>query len=416
MTKVYDAIIIGGGASGMMAAIIAKRRGKNIILLEKNAKLGRKILVTGNGRCNISNENTIEDQRKPIHYMGRNPKFVLSVFNQFGIKETKKFFNELGIEFKEEDKGRLFPSSNQAQSVVDVLEYELQNLNIKIAEKNSPKKIIFNKDNSQYEVTISDGRKLISKKIVVATGGLTLPTTGSNGDGYEYAKQFGHTILPTFPGYVAVKTKSPLCHFLQGVKLEVAVKAYSDGQELAENTGTIMFTHFGLSAPVILEISRVIANEITVKKNKVKVHVNFLPDVKKENLEKFVVERWAKSPNKSLGFSFVGLLPKKVFPAILDANDIDKDMKCSDVKKELRAKIINLLSEYEFIIDDIRDYKDAHFTAGGVDTKELNPKTLESKLQPGLYFSGEVMDIDGICGGYNLQWAWSTGAVVGSNI
>lgn len=416
MTKVYDAIILGGGASGMMAAIMAKRNGKNVIVVEKNQKLGKKILVTGNGRCNIANENAIEDQKKPVHYFGQNPKFVISVLNQFGIKETKNFFSELGIVFKEEDKGRLFPSSNQAQSVVDVLEYELQSLNIKIAEKNTPKKIDFNKKSGNYEVTISDGRVLLGEKLVIATGGLTLPDSGSNGDGYEYAKQFGHTILPTFPGYVAIRTKSPLCHILQGVKLEVGVKAYTNNKLIAENTGTIMFAHFGLSAPVILEISRIIAQETIVNKNSVKLTVNFLPDIKNEDLEKTLIKRWSTSPNKPLDLSFIGLLPKKVFPALLDVAGIERGLKCSDVTKELRGKIMKLLSEYEFEIDSVRDYKAAHFTAGGVNTKELNPKTLESKLQEGLYFCGEVMDIDGICGGYNLQWAWSTGAVVGSNI
>ena len=200
------------------------------------------------------------------------------------------------------------------------------------------------------------------------------------------------------------------------MKLEVEVTIYSDKNQIINNQGTLMFTHYGLSAPVVLEISRTIAEEILIKKNSISISINFLPNIPKEKLDKFIVDRWAKSPNKSLGFSFVGLLPKKVFPAILKENYIDPEIKCSEISKKMRLTIIELLSNYKLKVQSVRDINEAHFTAGGVSTKEIDPKTLESKILDNLYFCGEVIDIDGDCGGYNLQWAWSSGAVVGMSV
>ena len=425
MLKQYDAIIIGAGASGMMAAITAKRRGRHILLIERNDQIGKKILVTGNGRCNISNKNVVQDYHKPVHYFGNNPKFVLSVLNQFGLEETLEFFHDLGVEFSEEDEGRLFPISNQAQSIVDVLLYEARELGIKIAKPNTVKNLDFDNDTQLFKLELNDGQEVETRKLVVATGGKSHHELGATDAGYEIATQFKHTITPTFPAYVALSVKSPLCHKLQGVKLEVKVKAFSNvadgqGQELiAENEGTLMFAHFGLSAPSVLEISGQIAYELEVRKRKVKLEINFLPSIGEHtdnNLQEIILDRWQKNPNKTLESSFIGVLPKKVFPAILEVNGIDGKIKVAEVTKELRQKIVKLLTQYEFDIDSIRGFDEAHFTAGGVDTKEVDPKTLGSKLQKGLYFCGEILDIDGECGGFNLQWAWSSGAVVGKNI
>lgn len=416
MKNKFDAIIIGGGASGIMTAITARRRGKDVLLVEKNDKIGKKILVTGNGRCNISNENVVEDISKPVHYSGSQPKFTLSTLNQFNIYETKEFFRELGIEFNEEDNGRLFPVSNQAQAVVDVLAYELENLGVKIAKPNAPKVIRYDEKTKLYEVVLTDGRHVFAPKLVISTGGKSHSRLGSTGDGYNYAEQFGHSITPLFPAYSPLIVKSPLCHKLQGVKLEVSVKAIARGKTFAENTGTIMFAHFGLSAPVVLEISREIAEEILVKGNKVSLEVNFVPGIAKHQIDEYLLNRWQTSPNKSLGFSLVGLLPHKVLPAILEVEGIDPEQNVSEITKENRLKIGKLLQEYKFDIEDVRGFDDSHFTAGGVNVKEVSPETLESKIQKGLYFCGEVLDVDGECGGYNLQWAWSSGHVVGKNL
>ena len=416
MKNKFDAIIIGGGAAGMMAAIVATRKGKNILIVEKNQKLGKKILVTGNGRCNISNENVTKDLSRPIHYFGTEPKFVLNALNQFGVYETKQFFRELGIELKEEDNGRLFPVSNQAQAVVDVLEYEMKNLEIKTAKPNVPKVIKYDEKAELFEIVLTDGRHVFAPKLVISTGGKSHEKLGTSGDGYRYAEQFGHTITPLFPAHVPVLVKSPLCHSLQGVKVEVNIKAYANNKVFTENHGTIMFAHFGLSAPAILEISRDIAEQTLIKQNPVAVEVNFLPQINKDQLDQYLIERWKQSPNKSLGFSLVGLLPYKVFPAILETEGIDSSQKVSEVTKKTRNRISRLLQSYRFDINGIRGFDDAHFTAGGVSVKEVHPETLASKKQQGLYFCGEILDIDGECGGYNLQWAWSSGYIVGKNL
>ena len=420
-TYKYDVVIIGGGASGMMAGIVAARSGQKVLILEKKEKMGKKILLTGNGRCNISNKFAEEDKRQVKHYFGNNPKFVMSVFNKCGYEDTKEFFEGLGIEFVEEDSGRMFPASNQAQSVVDLLEYELKELNVKIIDGVKIKEITKGVA-SKLNVEISDGRVYETPKLIVATGGKTLTGTGSTGDGYEIAEQFGHKIVDTFPVYSGLNITResdpklfPIFHMLQGTKLEAGIEAKVDGKIVAENDGTIMFAHYGLSAPGVLEISREIAKEFFLNGKKAEVVVNFFPGKNKKEVEEIIQKIWTNNPNRTLGFSLVGVLPKKVFPAILEVSGIDKDVKVAGVNKERRSKIADLLSNLTFHIDSVRGFEEAHFTAGGVDTKEVNPATLESKLQPGLFFCGEVLDIDGECGGYNLQWAWSSGTVAGSN-
>ncbi len=430
MRKKYDLSIIGAGASGIIAAIIAARKGKKVVLIEKNKQIGKKILVTGNGRCNISNINVKKDYKSPIHYYGENPKFVISIFNQFGLDDTKLFFNNLGIEFIEKNssdlgKGRLFPASNQAQAVLDVLKYELDRLNIKIIKNAKINDInLINKDQPLFEICLKDNRKFISSNVLISTGGRAYPQMGSSGDGWEWAKKFNHKIIKPFPAFVGLNVKSLICHFLQGVKLNVNIKAYyfndkdKTSYEFVENNGTLMFTHYGLSAPVVLKISRDISYHINVLKNQVFLKINFLPAILEQDIDRFLVNRFLKMPHRNLSSSFIGILPKKVFPLLLKTENMQdfKDIKCSQVNKNLRKKLIKLLTKFELQIDSTRDFSEAHFTAGGVDTKEINPKTLESKNQKGLYFSGEILDIDGDCGGYNLQWAWSTGAIVGDSV
>ncbi|MBN1332021.1 NAD(P)/FAD-dependent oxidoreductase [Candidatus Dojkabacteria bacterium] len=416
----YETVIIGGGASGIMAAITAARTGRKVVLLEKKEKLGKKILLTGNGRCNISNKFAKEDKRQVKHYFGNNPKFVMSVFNKFGYEETKEFFENLGVKFVEEDNGRMFPAGNQAQSVVDVLEYELRELNIKLINGAGVKEIK-KIGNNKFAVKISDGRVFGTSKLIIATGGKTHEQTGSTGDGYEFARQFGHKIIETFPVYSGLNiTKEsdsknfPLLHILQGTKLEAAITARIGSEVIAENTGTVMFAHYGLSAPGILEISREIAREFFLNEKKAEISLNFFPGKNAREVEEMIQRIWTNSPNRTLGFSLIGVLPKKVFPAILETAGMDPSKKVAEINKELRSKIAELLTGLTFQVDSVRGFEEAHFTAGGVDTKEVNPATLESKLQPGLFFCGEVLDIDGECGGYNLQWAWSSGFVAGS--
>jgi hypothetical protein len=417
--RFYDVIVLGGGASGMVAAIFAKRSGKKVLLIEKNKELGRKILTTGNGRCNISNENVVDDYRTGEHYNGENPKFVISALNQFGLADTKEFFQDLGVEFVEEDEGRLFPASNQAQSVLDVLSYELEQLKVKVITENTVKTLFYQgkeDKKERFSLEITDGRKFSCKNLSLAVGGKTYPNFGSTGDGYDYAKELRHSIIEPFPVYTGLEVDSQLYHWLQGTKLEVGIEAFSKGESIGSNVGTIMFSHYGLSAPVVLELSRKISYLMNIEKTQVELEINFLPGIPKEDLEEFLIKRWARFPQKSLARSFDGLLPKKIFPMIMRVEGIDKEITCSEVTVDLRKEIVKLLSEYRVKVTGVRGFEEAHFTGGGVDTKEINPKTLESKITPGLYFCGEILDIDGECGGYNLQWAWTSGAVVGRSV
>ncbi len=419
MRNIFDVAIIGGGASGLMSAIIARRRGKKVILLEKNEKLGRKILLTGNGRCNISNENVGNLKTIYTKYNGHNPKFAISVFSKFNLAKTKQFFRDIGIEFKEEDNGRLFPVSNEAQSVVEALVYEIKNLSIKVKTKTNVIDTTFDKTKKLFLIKTKQGETIYSQKIVISTGGKTYPVLGTVGDGYKLAQNFGHRIYKQFPSYSGLITKSQICQDLQGVKLITKVKAFlpNTNKPFAQNIGTLMFAHFGLSAPVVLEISRQIAQKLYVEKYPfINLEINLLPDYQINELEKLLIKRWSKQPQKTLASSFIGLLPKKVAPAFFKYHKIDSTTIVSNINKKLRKKIISILTETTFKITDVKGFEIAHFTAGGIDTKEINPNTCESKLQKGLYFTGEVLDIDGICGGYNLQFAWSTGAIAGMSV
>jgi len=415
MENTFDVIIIGAGASGMICAVTAARRGKKVLLLDKNPKPGRKILYTGNGRCNITNEHIAEEASNPVHYHGSFPKFVIPALNRFGLEDTRQFFSELGLETFKEDDGRYFPCSNQAKSVDDVLEFELKRLGVELQLESAVTGVSHLPETSLFKVVVGD-RSYTATKLVIATGGKTLPMSGSTGDGYIFARKLGHKVVDIFPAYVGLKVSSKLCKLLQGMKLEVAVQIFSNGHQVGENTGTLMFAHYGLSAPVVLELSRTIAEQIYRYSKKITLKINFLPTIESDQLDSFLAKRFAKLSHKSLGVSFVGLLPHKLFPRILEANGISGEIKCSEVTKEMRKQIVDLLSAHEFNVDGVLGFEDAHFTAGGVNVKEVNPNTMESLLQPGLFFAGEVLDIDGDCGGYNLQWAWSSGYTAGHNV
>lgn len=411
MKSIYDAIIIGAGASGLVCAITAAKNSKKVLLIEKNSKVGRKILYTGNGRCNITNTSVVEDSRNPVHYHGKFPKFVIPALNQFSLADTTEFFSKLGLEFIVESDGRCFPSSNQAQSVVDVLREELERLNVEILLDTPVEEVSC----ANRFVVTAGGKDYQSKKLVIATGGKSYPKFGSSGDGYTFAKKLGHSLVETYPAYVPLTVDDPICKELQGLKLETEVRVFTEGKQVAINSGTLMFAHFGLSAPVVLELSRKIS-ELLAQKKQVVLKVNLLPGVPREKLDNFLKERFARLHHKTLRNCFVGLLPQKLFPAMLNASKIDGDTNCAQVSKDIRSKIAELLSAYPFKVSGTQGFEEAHFTAGGVNVKEVNPNTMESKLHPGLFLCGEVLDIDGDCGGYNLQWAWSSGYVAGMNI
>lgn len=402
-------IIIGGGASGMMAAIAAARKGHNVTIFEKNEKLGKKILITGNGRCNLTNVNVSWQ-----NYYGTHPKFAASVLAKFSNKDTMKFFEELGLVLIEEDNGRIFPRSNQAQSVIDVLKDELLKLNVDVSYNQKIKRVA--KSGKRLAITTYQKKQHECDTLIIATGGKTYPKTGSTGDGYRFAQQLGHKIITPFPVSTPFRIKSIVCNKLQGIKVIARLKVLHNKKVVADNTGELLFTHLGISAPVVLESSREVSKILNEDPDaQITCSINLFPEYSHDQLRNFLIKRIRNHPERKISSQFIGMLPKKVAPTILRYSDINPEIKSKDVSKKLLHQVVLQLTDYRLQITDVLGWDTAQFTAGGVDTKEISSQTMESKLVPDLYFCGEVVDIDGQSGGYNLQWAWSSGWVAGSN-
>lgn len=408
-----NVIVIGGGASGIMAAITAAREGAKVTILEKGNRLGRKILVSGNGRCNLSNE-----RLSWKNYHGKHPKFAASVFGRFSNYDTLEFFNNLGLATKVEDNGRVFPVSDQAESVLQVLEYELESLGVKTYYKSRVDSI--EKKEDVFMVKLFNGKTLLADKVIIATGGKSYSKLGSSGDGFSFAKKFRHTVEPIYPvsvGLEVTREFKRICNKLQGVKIEADVKAMVDDKVIDEEVGTVLFTHFGLSAWAIMKLSFVVSRMINIEDvENVNVVIDFFPNQSFEELDSLVEKLWKNNPKKTLGFSFVGLMQRKIAPALLTNMLIDPVRKVGAVSREDRQKILKAFKSFPFTVNGTRTWDEAQFTHGGVSVEEIDSRTMESKKVPGLFFTGEVVDIIGESGGYNLQWAWSSGYVAGLNV
>ena len=403
-------VIIGGGPSGIIAAIAAARKGADVTILEKKNGLGKKILISGNGRCNLSNQDVTWE-----NYHGKHPKFAASVFGQFSNWDTFDFFHTLGLETKTEDMGRVFPVSDKAESVLALLTYELESLGIQVIFQSKVTEI--KKDEGTFVTKLFNGKVLKSDKLIIATGGKTYSTLGSSGDGYSFAKEFGHTIEDLYPvssGVDVASSYKALVNKLQGVKIDAGVSAFAGDNKFTEDSGTVLFTHFGLSAWAIMRLSFEISRALNIEnKGIVDVFIDFFPQYDKNTLDSILSKRWEDNPKKTLGFSFVGLMQKKIAPALLDYAGYDVLKKAGEVSKADRLAIVDLMKGFKFEAVGTRSWDESQFTMGGVSVQEINPKTMESKLVPGLHFCGEVVDITGDSGGYNLQWAWSSGHVAG---
>jgi len=384
MKNLYSAAIIGGGAAGIVAAISAKRKGASVVICEKMPRLGKKILASGNGRCNLLND-ALDETR----YNNAARHLVKSVFLKFGRNEILSFFKELGLEVYS-DLGRIFPVTNQAASVLKVLEMELERLLI-------PVKLNFevtgiSESKGDFVIKSKSGEEVESKSVIIAGGGRSYPALGSDGSAYRLAERFGHSILEPVPAAVPIVVKDPLCHILQGQKISANAKAIVDEKTAARASGELLFTKYGLSGTAILDISEEISVAINRdKKKNVFVILDTVPfmdeDALKDELSKR--RRKALAPENIL----TGILPGKLCIAFKDAPD---------------------LKERRFKVSCTRGWNEAEFTAGGVNVKEIDDKTLESKLKKGLYFAGEVLDVNGKRGGYNLAWAWASGFIAGA--
>ena len=396
--------VIGGGASGLMAAITAKKSGKEVIILERKDRILKKVLITGNGRCNITNVNA-----NISNYFGKNISSVENILNRFTPQDTMDFFNELGIICNEENRGKVYPLSGQASSVVDALRFEAERLGIKIETEFYVRKI--EKDGFKFRIYSEDRKKIEAGRVILAAGGQSYPELGSNGSGFELAKELGHSVTKLSPSIVQLKTEKHQVKGLQGIKTDVAVTAYGDNKKICTYNGELLFTDYGISGNVVFNISFV----MPLYKN-VEFEIDFMEKFDYNELYEILKERKRILSHLTMENYFNGMINKKLGQFLSKVSGIEKlskpvkDLNDSDIRK-----LCTVLKKYRVKILETTGFKNAQVTAGGVLLDEVNIETLESKIVKGLYFSGEVLDVYGECGGFNLQWAWASGYIAGEN-
>lgn len=410
MKNKVDVIVIGAGPAGMMAAGIAARRGLKVILIEKNNRVGRKLLITGKGRGNITNNC---DSYKFISSVPSNGKFLYSAINNFSTADTIEFFQNNGLELKTERGNRVFPKSDKAVDVVDTLYNFIKHQNCRLVKGIANRLII---DNDEVKgVEIDGGENLYSTSVIIACGGKSYPLTGSTGDGYKLASQVGHTIKKLRPSLVPLVSSTSWCKDVMGLSLKnvsINVNDMVKGKVIYSDFGEMLFTHFGVSGPIILSAS---AHMKYMSKDRYRVDIDLKPALTPQKLDERLQRDLIKFRNKDISNSLCDLLPKKLIPVIIKAADINPQVKCNTITKKMRESLIEVIKKLSINISGFRPIEEAIVTSGGVLTKEINPKTMESKIIKGLYFAGEVIDVDAYTGGFNLQIAFSTGYLAGSN-
>ncbi len=399
-------IVVGGGPAGMFAALEAAAGGHEVLLLEKNPVLGRKLKITGGGRCNLTNiKDKKEHQRATIH----NPKFLYKAFEALDPKGLIKYFEDRGCTFKLEKEGTVFPKSDDSSEIINILEKDLLDQGVDIWYNHKVEGVSV-QDQKVQGVVLTDDRELLADAVIITTGGASYPQTGSTGDGFKMAKELGHGIEKIKPALTSFEIKENWVKTLAGISFSGTAVRILKMNKLQES-GDLLLTHYGISGPPILKLSSYI-NEIDLKENPVTVEIDFFPDKDEEELKAWFLHH--SSGKKNLGSVLTEFWPKKFIDEILGFLKIPKDRKMNELKKKERGKVMGALKGLQLTVVGLRPVKDAIVTAGGVDVKEVNPSTMESKKVSGLYFAGEVLDLDAITGGYNLQIAFSTGFVAGS--
>ena len=403
-------VVIGGGAAGMMAAWRAGSLGADVTVYEKNEKLGKKLFITGKGRCNVTNSSDLEAVFSNIN---RNPKFMYSSIYSFDNEAVMKLLESYGLKLKVERGNRVFPASDKSSDVIKTLERMLKDVHVKVELNKTVDRLLFD-DGVCTGISLKDGKKVFADRIIVATGGLSYQSTGSTGDGYRFARDCGHTIVKTEPSLVGIETKEEWVKSLQGLSLKNATLSLKiSGKEKYSELGEMLFTHFGISGPLVLSASAYL-NEDTIKNKEVSISIDLKPGLSKEELDKRVLKDFEENINKNFINSLDKLLPQKLIPVIVDLSGIAPETKVNVIKSEDRKRFVELLKNLTVTPKKLRPIDEAIITRGGVNVKEVNPSTLESKLCKNLYFAGEVLDIDAMTGGYNLQLAWSTGYLAGT--
>jgi len=404
----YDVVVVGAGASGLITAIVSARRGKKVLILEKNNKIGKKLLATGNGKCNITNQRpTLE------HYYSNNPNFIKEFFEGYSYQSIKQFFKSIGLEVIEAKEGKVFPMSLQASSVVELLVAECAQLDIKIVCELEVQQI--KKIKNFYEITHNKGIEK-TEALVVATGNISAPQLGGVDSGISFAKRLGHNIIKPFPTLVQLTSPMKRLERMAGVKIESRVTLKTKDGKNIQKQGDVLFTSYGISGLAILDISRFVMVELLKKKN-IMLTIDLMPKMSQDQLLALMRKSLVKKSSKPLTIWLQGFINKKLILPILEPLKLQDETVGSLFSniKNLES-IVSKIKSFEFEVNGSRGYKGAEVATGGVDTKEINPKTMESKRHKGLYFTGEVLDVDGDRGGFNLHFAWVCGLRAGGNI
>ncbi|MGG1677992.1 NAD(P)/FAD-dependent oxidoreductase [Neobacillus sp. NRS-1170] len=412
----FDVIVIGGGPSGLMAAIAAGEKGAKVLLIDKGDKLGRKLAISGGGRCNVTNRLPVEEI---IKHLPGNGKFLYSAFSIFNNEDIIKFFARLGIALKEEDHGRMFPVSDKAQSVVDALLTQLEKLRVTIF-KNSPVADVLYENGHVSGVLLKDGQKIGTKSIVIAVGGKSVPHTGSTGDGYAWAEKAGHTITELFPTEVPVTSSEPFIRdkSLQGLSLrDIELSVLNPkGKPLISHRMDMIFTHFGISGPAVLRCSQFVVKALKKWNLKeVTMSLDALPDKKEEELFQEIVKLVKMEPKKSIKNTLKGMLPERYLLFLLEQNGIEAAEQGGTISNEKFRSFAKSCKQFMIKVNGTLPLEKAFVTGGGVSVKEIEPQTMGSKFMSGLYFCGEILDIHGYTGGYNITSALVTGRLAGTN-
>ncbi|MEC0240753.1 NAD(P)/FAD-dependent oxidoreductase [Paenibacillus dokdonensis] len=412
--KEYDVIVVGGGSAGLMACIAAAKNGASVLLLDKGSKLGRKLGISGGGRCNVTNAKETEEL---IAHIPGNGRFLYSAFQHFNNRDIMSFFEGLGIALKEEDNGRMFPVSDKAASVVNTLVGEVRRLGVQIKTDTPVAKVLY--DHGQASgIKLESGATYRSSSVILATGGKSVPHTGSTGDGYPWAQAAGHTITELYPTEVPIVSRESwiAAKELQGLSLrDVELSVWNPkGKKIIGHRGDMIFTHFGLSGPIALRCSQFIRQvKNKFKVNEVEMAVDLFPDMPPHELERILREKLAEEPKKAIKNVLKGTVPERMLPLLMNRAELDGDATFAHLPKQQWSTFVDVLKKFVIHVTGTKSIEEAFVTGGGVNLKEINPKTMESKLMPGLFFCGEILDIHGYTGGYNITAAFSTGYTAG---
>ena len=409
-------IVVGGGAAGMFAAIAAAKNGHQVTLYEKNEKLGKKIFITGKGRCNITNA---ADMEELFDAVVTNSKFLYSSFYGYTNQNVIDFFEDAGVPVKIERGNRVFPISDHSSDVIRALEREMKKVGVKVCLNTEVKSVEAEKGKFN-KVVLKDTTTQTADACIVATGGLSYRSTGSTGDGFRFAENVGHKVTQCFPSLVPMETKEPWICELQGLSLRnVEAKILDGKKELYKDFGEMLFTHFGVSGPLLISASSYVGKKFMDKngqKKELTLEIDLKPALTEEQLDQRVLRDFEENHNRQFKNAITKLFPTKLIPVMLELGGIDPEKKVNSIEKEERKQFVHLIKHFRMTLTGLRDYPEAIITKGGVNVKEIDPGTMESKLVKGLYFAGEVLDLDALTGGFNLQIAWSTGYAAGNAI